>query len=143
MANEPVWLSSGPSSSSSGPVWPNVERNMVAWLKAATGRPVFTETDSHLGGHLPAYQVERVGGGDGVETEKRFLVEVNTIGSSRPEVWDAVAKVETAMARLSSNGTAGWYVDNVVETFTAAIEPYDNTGKRRATATYELTIRPR
>ena len=122
--------------------WPNVEKQVIAWLKAATGRPVFTETNTDLENHLPAYQIERVGGSDSFEIGKTIQVEINSLAATRPAMWDAVAAVETAMQQLASNGTAAWYVDDVEETFSAAVAPHPNSGIRRATATYSLTIRP-
>lgn len=122
--------------------WPNVERHLVAWLADATGRPVFTETRPTLGDHLPAYQVERVGGSDLVELGKEIHVEVTSIAGARGEMWDAVALVETAMSGLAANGTDHWYVDDVREAFAAAVEPSNDGGVRRASATYALTLRP-
>lgn len=122
--------------------WPNVEKQLIAWLKAATGRPVFTETNTDLETHLPAYQIERVGGSDEFEIGKTIQMEVSSLAATRPAMWDAVADVETAMQQLAANGTAAWYVDNVTETFSAAVAPHPNSRIRRATATYALTIRP-
>lgn len=122
--------------------WPNVERLVVAWLKARTGRPVYTETDSGLDGHLPAYQVTRAGGGQGAEIDRQVQVEVVTIGGTRDQMWGAVALAESAMYALSANGTEAWYVDEVTETFGPAVVPSGNAGQRRATATYALTLRP-
>jgi len=103
---------------------------------------VFTETDTTLTSHLPAYQIERVGGSDDIEIGKAIQVEVNSLAATRPAMWDAAADVETAMALLAANGTDAWYVDDVTETFSAAVAPHPNDGVRRATATYALTIRP-
>lgn len=122
--------------------WPNVERRLAEWLTTATGRPVFTETPDTLAEHLPAYRIERVGGADAYELGKEIQVEINTLAATRPQVWSAVADVETAMEALKANGLPGFYVDDVRETFSAAMEPYQNDGVRRATATYGLTIRP-
>ena len=77
--------------------WPNVERGLVAWLSASTGRPVFTETPDNLEDHLPAYRIERVGGTDAYELGKEVQVEVNSLAATRPQVWGAVADVETAV----------------------------------------------
>lgn len=122
--------------------WPNVERQLIAWLTAQTGRPVFAETPETLTDHLPAYQIERIGGSDAIEIGKAIQVEVNSLAATRPKMWDAVADVETAMNLLAANGTQEWYVDDVSETFSAAVAPHPNDGVRRATATYSLTIRP-
>lgn len=122
--------------------WPNVERQLIAWLTAQTGRPVFTETPDTLTASLPAYQIERVGGSDDFEIGKAIQVEVNSLAATRPAMWDAVADAETAMALLAANGTEHWFVDDVTETFSAAVAPHPNDGVRRATATYSLTIRP-
>lgn len=122
--------------------WPNVEKQLAAWLAAATGHPVFTETDSSLTNHLPAYKIARVGGADAVELGKAIQVEVESLASTRPAMWDAVAAVETAMAGLAANGTPDWYVDDVTETFSAAVQETSNDGVRKASATYALTLRP-
>lgn len=124
------------------PEWPNVERQLAAWLAAGTGRPVYTETDDDLEAHLPAHRIARVGGGGGPELDKVVQVEVETIAPDRPSLWAEVQKVETAMFRLSANGTDDWYVDTVTETFAAAIHEADGGSTRKASATYALTLRP-
>jgi hypothetical protein len=124
------------------PRWANVEKFLRLWLAAETGRAVYTETDGTLAGNLPAYQITRVGGSDGADFSKSVSIEIDSIAATRGAMWDAAAAVQTAMRKLAANGTADWYVDTVEETFSPAIEPYENQGVRRATATYALTIRP-
>lgn len=121
--------------------WPNVERHVVAWLRARITATVYTETDDNLTG--PALIVERAGGQDASLIGKRILVEVASVGNTRAAMWELVGKVETAMDQLSASGTEDWYVDEVEETFSAAPERTGNPGVRRARATYALTIRPR
>jgi hypothetical protein len=127
---------------SPAPRWPNVERGVVRWLGARTGRPVYTESDEELEERLPAYRVERVGGADAYELGKEIQVEVSSLAATRPELWAAVADAESAMEALKANGFEGFYVDDVRETFSAAVVPYRNDGVRKATATYGLTLRP-
>lgn len=122
--------------------WANVEKLLRLWLAAETGRAVYTETDGTLAANLPAYQITRVGGSGGIDFSKSVSVEVDSIAATRGDMWDTAAAAQTAMHKLAANGTADWYVDTVEETFSPAIEPYENTGVRRATATYALTIRP-
>lgn len=124
------------------PRWPNVEKLVVGWVATRTGRPVFTETDDSITGSLPAYQVTRVGGAGGPDFTKTVQVEIDAIAATRSALWDAVADLETAMFSLAANGTEDWYVDSVTETFSAAIQPHENPGARRATATYGLALRP-
>lgn len=123
--------------------WPNVEKFVRGWLKGQTGREVLTETTGTLTGDPPVYQIARVGGSDRSQWDKRVNIEVDSIANSRGAAWDAAAAAQTAMDALSSNGTSEWYVDDVEEIFAPAMEPYENTGIRRTTATYALTIRPR
>jgi hypothetical protein len=129
--------------------WPNVERHTVAWLKAKTGHYVATETNEDLEQHLPAHTVTRVGGApvrDSSGLTRLFLVEVETAtakSAPRGDLWDAAATVASAMWALAANGTADWYVDEVTETFPAAILDDRNDGVRRASATYGLAVRPR
>jgi len=122
--------------------FPDVETYLIAWLTAKLKRPIYTETDTTLTQYLPAYQIARVGGSDGAEVDKRVNIEITAIVATRGELWAAVQNAESAMRALSANGTASWYVDDVEETFSFAIEPYENDGVRRARATYALTLRP-
>lgn len=124
------------------PRWANVEKFLRLWLAQETGKVVYTETDGSLSGALPAYQITRVGGSDGADFSKSVSVEVDSIAATRGAMWDTAADAQTAMHKLAANGTADWYVDTVEEMFSPAVEPYENTGVRRATATYALTIRP-
>lgn len=124
------------------PRWPNVEKQLVAWLKDG-GRNVYTETPGDLHERLPAHRITRVGGadkGDGIT--KIYQLEVETFARSRGALWDAVAEIETEMYRLASNGTDEWYVDDVTETFAAAIVDYEDDGVRKASATYGIAVRP-
>ena len=122
--------------------YPNLERAVVAWLKAETGLTVYTETPPDLAAHVPCYRVARAGGGDQLELGKEVQIEVAAYGRNRADLWNAAAAAETAMDYLAANGAPGFYVDDVRETFGFAAEPYENDGVRKATATYGLTVRP-
>lgn len=122
--------------------WPNSEKLAVSWIKAATSRPVFTETPEDLQPHLPAYQVNRVGGTEISPHERTVILEIDVMAATRAAMWDSVQVLQRAMGSLAANGTAQWYVDDVVESFGAAIEPTQTDGIRRATSTYTLTLRP-
>lgn len=124
-------------------VWPNAEKYVRQWLIAQTGRQVYTETDGTLTGSPPCYQIARVGGSDRSQFDKRILIEVDSIAGKRGDAWDAAAAAQTAMEYLAANGDNQWYVDDVEEVFAPAVEPYENSGVRRITATYGLTVRPR
>lgn len=124
-------------------VWPNAEKFVRAWIMAHTGRMVYTETPGKLEGDPPVYQVTRVGGSDRSQHDKRVNIEVDSIAVSRGAMWDAAAAVQTAMDSLAANGDEQWYVDDVEEIFAPAVEPYENSTVKRATATYALTLRPR
>lgn len=124
------------------PRWANVEKKLVAWLQADVRPEVFTELPSNLNDVLPAHRITRVGGGDGAETTKVYQVEIETYASTRGQLWDAVADVETSMRRLAANGLDGLYVDEVTETFAAALVEHEGDGVRKATATYGIAVRP-
>lgn len=125
--------------------WPDVEQLLVAWLKEQTGRTVYTELPGTLAGALPCEKVERVGGTDGTETTKIFAVEIQSLAdgaNARGDALDNAGQVQAAMYRLSGHGHDGVAVDEVSETFAAAIEPYENDTVRRATATFGIAVRP-
>lgn len=123
--------------------WANAEKQCIAWLKAATGRPVYNSTPDNLGTVVPAYKVTRVGGAGRGEIEKDIDLEVEAFVASRGALWDAVAVIETAMDALKANGTAAWYVDDVEELFGFGLdEGYENPDIVKATATYRVTLRP-
>ncbi|WNM27552.1 hypothetical protein RN607_00700 [Demequina capsici] len=130
---------------SAGLTWPNAEKAVVAWLKNRTTKYVATETDDTLGDHLPAYRVARAGGTtrpDGTGLTKVIQIEIETIAGDRASLWAAVAEIESAMYALSGNGLEGWFIDEVEETFAAAVVSSDSDGDRRASATYGLAVRP-
>lgn len=125
--------------------WPNAERELREWLKARTGREVYTETNSTLEENLPAYQITRVGGAGWARRwiDRSVDIELDSIAGSRGDMWSAAERAATAMLALRANGTAEMYVDDVEELFAPAVEPYENSTIRRCTATYRLTLRPR
>lgn|GEM_PF-5489204 len=130
------------------PRWPNVEREVVAWLTARTGHYVATETDDTIADHLPAHKVTRAGGGtppDATGLTRTIQVEVETMTAKtapRADLWEATADVATAMYDLAANGTTAWFVDEVTETFPAAVLEDSTGGVRRASATFGLAVRP-
>lgn len=124
--------------------WPNVERELRFWLVAHldVGRAVYSETTTKV---PPRYvTVERAGGrGDG-PLDKLVAVEIGVhTDGTRDDMWDMARDVESAMAALAANGTPGMYVDEVDETFAFANDPPPDPSRRRAIATYTLTVRPR
>lgn len=122
--------------------YPHVEIHAIAWLADATGKPVYTETDTALEAAIPASKVEVVGG-SGSGLERTVLLEVDSFGKSRAEAWELGRANDAAMLRLANSGTPDWYVDDVRCTFHPSIQPYTNQALRRTSAIYELTIRPR
>lgn len=125
--------------------WANVERLVVQWLRSRTTATVYTETGSDLdavaraGG---AILVQRSGGSTAV-ISKDIDVELWVYAGTRAEMWALVARVESVMFDLAADATDEGYVDDVVEAFGFSQEPYSNQAVRRATATYQLTVRPK
>ena len=123
--------------------WANAEKQLIAWISAYSGRPVYSSTPDNLAAVVPAYKVARVGGAGREELDKDIDLEVETFVATRGTLWDAVAVIETAMDALRANGTAAWYVDEVQEVFGHALdEGYENPDIVKATATYRVTLRP-
>ena len=125
------------------PEWANVERGTLAWLRARLERPGYTEVPADPPEEY--FTVERTGGG-GRWLDKDVDVEVSVHAMSRPAMWAFAAAVESAMWALAANGDPQgdppFYVDDVGETFAFAVDPHPNAERRRATATYTLTVRP-
>ncbi|MFJ2518653.1 hypothetical protein ACIOWF_06745 [Cellulosimicrobium cellulans] len=124
--------------------WPNVEREVRFWLVAhldvgAAG--VLTETSTTVPDRYVT--LERVGGRSDGPLDKLVTVEVAVHAATRGDMWDLARDVEFAMAALATNGTPGMYVDEVEETFSFASDPPPDQSRRRAIATYTLTVRPR
>lgn len=122
-------------------VWPNVEKAVVAWLRAETARTVYTE--------LPAspaeeyFFVERVGGSRDDPVERDVDVEVSATARDRDGMWDLAGEAESAMAALACRGVGEVYVDEVTEPFGFAVDPQPDQDARVARATFALTVRPR
>lgn len=132
-------------------VWPNAERQVIAWLTQHTGHTVYSKLPNNFGENLPVVQVTRSGGTPGADTitgaatignDRTIDVEVIVFERTRGALWAAVQKVETAMGGLAANGSPEWYVDDVTEIFAFAVDNYENETKERAAATYGVTVRP-
>lgn len=116
----------------------------MQWLSTHTTAVVYTETDQNLVAVARAkgvILVQRSGGSTAV-ISKDVDVEVWVFAGTRAEMWALAADVESAMFDLAADGAAEGYVDDVVEAFGFSQEPYSNTSVRRATATYQITVRP-
>lgn len=124
--------------------WANVERLVVQWLSQRTTATVFTETSTDLDKYAlttGAILVQRSGGST-AEISKDVDIEIWVYRGTRALMWDLAADVESVMADLAADATAEGYVDDVIEAFGFSQEPYANQSVRRATATYQLTVRP-
>jgi len=120
--------------------WVNLERAVGRYLGDVTGHLVYTESASTM---PAAYvTVERVGGG-GQGADRDVDIEVTVTAPTRPAMWDLAADVESAMDALASaDATTGVYVDDVATAFGFASDPPPDPTRRRARATFTLTVRP-
>lgn len=118
--------------------WGNIERAVVDYLTAA-GIPTYTEPS----GKLPsAYAtVERVGG-TGQWIDKTVDIEIAAIADLRGDMWSLASDIESLMYELNASVAGGIYVDEVADIFGFASDPPPDQNRRRATATFSLTVRP-
>lgn len=135
--------------------WPNVERELRFWVGAHVPvglSLILTETTVDLDRLLAEHgeeargryvTLERAGGRSDGPLDKLVAVEVAVHAADRGDMWELARDVESAMAALAANGTPGMYVDEVEETFSFASDPPPDQSRRRAIATYTLTVRPR
>lgn len=123
--------------------WPNVERAVIGHLEVAL--PAATVYSELPANGLPAeyVQVTRTGGGGDLLVDQEVDVETVVTASTRGAMWDLAADVETAMRGLAAGATPGGvYVDDVRLAFAFADDPPADQSRRRATATFTLTVRP-
>ncbi|MFF9631733.1 phage tail termination protein [Streptomyces fradiae] len=124
----------------------DVELELMQWLRSRIepGTVVRDELDNQLLAELPTIQVERLPGGDddGLRLD-RALVDINVYAATRGEALALAAQVRGwLLAELPGAATAT-AVFTRVDTVTApAIRPYENTGLRRAGATYQIYSHP-
>lgn len=122
-------------------VWPLVERETVRWLDQHLLAAVYTETPPT---DLPAeyVTVEQAGGSEGA-VDREYDIEIGVLATSRTRMWEVARLVESVMGRLAASGTPGMYVDDVTCRFVFRSDPPPNQDRRRAIATFTLTVRPR
>lgn len=121
--------------------WPNAERAVRVHL-AELLAPVRVYTERPSKPPVSYVTVERVGGAS-AWIDREVDIEVTVVAADRGDMWDLAASVETAMAALAAAGTPdGVYVDDVTTAFGFANDPPADPAKRRATATFTLTVRP-
>lgn len=105
---------------------------------------MFTETTTQTPDEYAV--VEVVPGSSDLVIEREIVVEVSihVKGRDRPRrrALDLGEEITTAMSALAASGTPDWYVDDVEETFSFAIDSQSDPGVRVARATYTLTVRP-
>ncbi|WP_406122906.1 hypothetical protein OHQ89_12270 [Streptomyces canus] len=124
-------------------MWPDIEAELIVWLKTQLNVRHLTDLPANLTEILPVNQVTRVGGDDDSIRLDRALVDIDSYG------------VDRAAASLLARNTRGLLVATLrgiqttnavfgrVSTVSApAWRPYENPNLRRMGATYEIYFHP-
>ncbi|MET8378062.1 hypothetical protein [Streptomyces microflavus] len=124
----------------------DIELDLIEWLQAKAGPDVVVrdEVDNNLLQELPTIQVQRLpaGSDDGFRVD-RALVDVDVYAATRG---DAIALALLVrgwlLIQLRGASTSRAQYGRVSSSPPPAIRPYENTGLRRAGATYEIYSHP-
>lgn len=124
----------------------DIELDLIEWLQAKAGPDVVVrdEVDNKLLNELPTIQVQRLpaGGDDGFRLD-RALVDVDVYAATRGEALDLAKLVRGwLLTQLRGSATSRAQYGRVNSSPPPAIRPYENTGLRRAGATYEIYSHP-
>lgn len=124
----------------------DIELDLIEWLQAKAGPDVVVrdEVDNNLLKELPTIQVQRLpaGGDDGFRVD-RALVDVDVYAATRGEAIDLALLVRGwLLTQLRGLATSRAQYGRVSSSPPPAIRPYENTGLRRAGATYEIYSHP-
>lgn len=124
-------------------MWPDIETELVARLKAALGGRHVTDLPPNLTEVLPLNQIARIGGEDDGIRLNRALVSVDSFGATR-EAASLLARrtQEELVVNLRGVQTAGAVFGRVATISAPAWRPYENPDLRRMGATYEIYFHP-
>lgn len=124
----------------------DIELDLIEWLQAKAGPDVVVrdEVDNNLLKELPTIQVQRLpaGSDDGFRVD-RALVDVDVYAATRGDAIALALRVRGwLLTQLRGSSTARAQYGRVRSSPPPAIRPYENTGLRRAGATYEIYSHP-
>jgi hypothetical protein len=124
-------------------MWPDIEVELIAWLKAQLNVRHLTDLPADLAGVLPVNQVTRVGGDDDGLRLDRALVDIDSYAADRAGA-SLLARQTRDKLVVGLRGVQTTHaVFGRVSTIAApAWRPYENPGLRRVGATYEVYFHP-
>lgn len=122
--------------------FPNVEKAMVAYLTAETGRRVVTEIpSSKLPANLPLLRITRGPGSDDTITDS-FLIDVEALGSTKDSAFDTSEDAREAILALSGRHAGDVLIDYTRTASSPTSLPY-SPAVHRYVASYRVHVRGR
>ncbi|MEU6543876.1 hypothetical protein [Streptomyces sp. NPDC046859] len=124
-------------------MWPDVEAELVAWLKAQLNVRHLTDLPTNLTEVLPINQVQRIGGDDDSIRLDRALVTVDSYAADRAAASLLARRTRDKLVnQLRGVQTAAAVFGRVSTLSAPAWRPYENPNLRRMGATYEIYFHP-
>lgn len=124
-------------------MWPDVEAELVAWLKARLNVRHVTDLPANLVEVLPVNQVQRVGGDDDSIRLDRALVDIDSYGADRGAASLLARRTRHELVvNLRGVQTAAAVFGRASTISAPAWRDYENPGLRRMGATYEIYFHP-
>jgi hypothetical protein len=124
-------------------MWPDVEAELIAWLKAQLNVRHLTDLPANLTDILPINQVTRVGGDDDSIRLDRALVDIDSYGADRAATSLLARQTRDKLVmRLRGIQTTAAVFGRVSTVSAPAWRPYENPALRRMGATYEIYFHP-
>jgi len=126
-------------------LWPDMERLVVGYLKAAFPSVVVTTETSGLGDTFGAsvfdvIRVNSIPGGFSDGFQEEASIDVQSFAKSRADAWTRARLVHASMYKLAGTRTVNGAIDDVNADVPGEV-PYGNPNLRRIVATYRLTSR--
>lgn len=124
-------------------MWPDVEVELIAWLKAALTVRHLTDLPANLLAELPVNQVQRIGGDDDGIRLDRAIVSIDSYADTR-EAASALARAtrHELVVNLRGVQTPAAVFGRVSTVSAPAWRLYENPALRRMGATYEIYFHP-
>lgn len=125
-------------------MWPDIEKELVAWLTAVLGGVRHcTELPADLLDVLPVNQIQRVGGDDDRFRLDRALISLDSYGVTRDAASTLARQTRNALLmNLPGTATAAAVFGRVSTVSAPAWRPYENPSLRRMGGTYEIYCHP-
>jgi len=126
-------------------LWPDMEKLVVGYLKAALDGVIVTTETSALGDTFgvsvfDVIRVNSVPGGFSDGLQQEATIDVQSFAKSRADAWTRARTVHALMYKLAGTRTPNGAIDDV-NADVPGESSYGNPNLRRIVATYRLTSR--